>query len=99
MIKHVILWKLKDASEEELVKIKADVKRELEALNGKIEGLIDLKIYTEALPTSNADMMLDTSFESTDALAHYQSHPLHQAAANNYVRPFAQVRLCLDFEA
>jgi len=98
MVKHVILWKLKETDGVSLDKIKADAKRELEALNGKIEGLVDLKVVTCSLPTSNADMMLDSSFESAEALAVYQSHPLHKAAANGFVRPFADVRLCLDFD-
>lgn len=99
MIKHVILWKLKDMTDAEKAKVKADAKAALEALDGKIEGLISIKVNTVALPTSNCDMMLDSAFESTEALATYQKHPLHQAAANSFVRPFADVRLCLDYEA
>jgi len=98
MVKHVILWKLKDMDQSSLARVKADAKRELEALNGKIEGLIEIRIVTDSLASSNADIMLDSSFESEAALAFYQSHPLHKAAANGYVRPFADVRLCLDFE-
>ena len=98
MVKHVILWKLKETDTGAKEKIKADAKRELEALNGKIEGLIDIKIVTESLSSSNADMMLDSTFENAEALAVYQEHPLHKAAANGYVRPFAETRLCLDFE-
>ena len=70
----------------------------LEALNGKIDGLLSIKVVTDALASSNADMMLDSCFESAEALAGYQVHPLHKAAANGYVRPFVEVRLCLDFE-
>lgn len=99
MIKHVILWKLKDMTDAEKAKVKADAKSALEALDGKIDGLISIKVNTVALPTSNCDMMLDSCFESTDALAVYQKHPLHQAAANSFVRPFTEVRLCLDYEA
>lgn len=98
MVKHIILWKLKDTDAESARTIKENVKRELEALNGKIEGLIDIKVVNVSLDSSNADMMLDSSFEDAGALAFYQSHPLHQAAANNFVRPFVQTRLCLDFE-
>ena len=99
MVKHVILWKLKEMSDAEKAKVKADAKTALEALDGKIEGLVAIKVNTVALPTSNCDMMLDSTFESADALAGYQKHPLHQAAANSFVRPFAEVRLCLDYEA
>ena len=100
MVKHIILWNLKsEFSDEEKAKIKSDAKRELEALKGQIPGLIDIKLYTEGLASSNADMMLDTSFESEEALKGYQVHPEHVAVANGYVRPYTELRLCLDYEA
>ena len=97
MVRHIILWKLKDGiSDPE--KVKSEAKENLEALVGEIDGLIELKLHTEPLPSSNCDMMLESSFESADALAGYQSHPSHVAAANAFVRPFTETRLCLDFE-
>lgn len=99
MVKHIILWKLKETDEANAKVIKANAKRELEALMGKIDGLLDVKVIIDSLPSSNADMMLDTSFTSEETLKGYQVHPLHQAAANNFVRPYTEVRLCLDFEA
>ena len=75
------------------------MKKSLEALVGKIPGLVELKIQTEYLASSNADVMLDSDLESADALSGYQSHPEHVAVANTYVRPFTEVRLCMDYEA
>ncbi len=100
MVKHVILWKIKEEySEEEKQRIKNDAKRELEALVGKIEGLKTLTIETSGLATSNADMMLYSEFSSEEALKGYAKHPLHCAAADGFVRPYIESRLCLDFEA
>ena len=68
MIKHMIIWNLKDtltASEKQNIKINA--KKNLEALVGKIDGLIDLKVEIDFLPTSNGEMMLNSTFESFDA--------------------------------
>lgn len=97
MIKHIILWKLKETlSEEEKTEARAEAKRRLEALNGKIDGMIDLKVITDRLPSSNADMMLDSTFETEEALAGYQVNPLHVEAAT-YVRSVVEARLCLDF--
>lgn len=97
MVKHIILWKLKESfTEEEKSDARAEAKRRLEALNGKIDGLIELKVVTDRLPSSNADMMLDSSFESEEALAGYQINPLHVEAAT-YVRSVVEARLCLDF--
>lgn len=99
MVKHVIIWNLKDTlTEEEKNVVKVNAKKKLEALVGKIDGLIDLKIEIEFLPTSTGEMMLDSTFESFDALKAYAIHPAHQAAANEFVRPFTSSRSCVDFE-
>ena len=99
MVKHMILWKIDDKfSVNEKQKIMEDAKRELEALKGKVPGLLDIKLQIDKLPSSNADMMLDSTLESEDALKGYQVHPDHVAVANGYVRPFTSERLCLDFE-
>ena len=99
MVKHVILWQLKDeltAAEKESVKL--DAKKNLEALYGKIPGLQYIKVNINGLATSNADMMLDSGFDSAEALANYAVHPDHVFAADNFVRPFTKSRACLDFE-
>lgn len=99
MVKHVILWTLKDEfSQEEKLSIKAGIKEGLEGLKDKIPGLIDIKVYTDGLASSNADLMLDSSFESVEALKGYATHPEHVAVADGKVRPFTASRTCLDFE-
>lgn len=96
MVKHIILWKLKDGiSDAEKSEIK---KNALEGLSGKIDGLLKIQLRTESLSSSNADMMLVSCFDNAERLAGYQKHPLHLAAADNFVRPFTGQRLCLDFE-
>ncbi len=97
MVKHIILWKLKsDMTVEEKIAAKAEAKCRLEALNGKIDGLVSLRVETEGLPSSNADMMLDSTFTTADALSGYQTNPLHVEAAT-FVRSVVETRLCLDF--
>ncbi len=95
MVKHIILWKVKDGVSFE-DKLKA--KSALEDLKGKIEGLVDIKVNISPLPSSNADMMLDSTFESEDALKFYATHPLHVAAADGFVRPITSERTCMDYE-
>lgn len=97
MIKHVILWKLKDdiADKES---VKAGIKSGLEGLKGVIPGLVDIAVRKEGLAGSNADVMLDSTFESEAALKAYAVHPAHVEVADRDVRPFTQTRLCLDFE-
>lgn len=98
MVKHIILWTLKECSESEKANIKKGIKENLEALKGKIDGLIDIKVYTEGLASSNADLMLDSSFVDEAALKGYAVHPDHVYVADTFVRPFTASRSCLDFE-
>lgn len=98
MIKHVILWTLKDEfSDNEKAKIISEMKEGLESLKGKIPGLIDIKVNTNKLSTSTADVMLDSTFESEEALKGYSVHPEHVAVADGKVRPFTKARACLDY--
>ena len=100
MVKHIVLWTLKaEYSAEEKAEIKAGIKEGLEGLKGVIPGLIDIKVVTEGLASSNADLMLDSTFECEDALKAYAVHPQHVAVANGKVRPYTAVRSCLDFNA
>lgn len=97
MVRHIILWKLKsEFSEEEKSAARAEAKLRLESLNGKIDGMIELKVIITPLPTSNADMMLDSTFETAEALAGYQINPHHLEAAG-FVRSVVEQRLCIDF--
>ena len=100
MVKHIILWKLNpELSEEEKAKVKADIKAGLEGLVGKIPGLLEVKVHIDGrLDSSNADVMLDSTLESTEALKGYAPHPAHVAVRDNKVRPYTVERLCLDFE-
>lgn len=100
MVKHIILWELKDElSADEKRVVAKGIKEGLEGLKGQIPGMIDILVRTEGLPSSNADVMLDSSFEDEASLKGYAVHPAHVAVANGKVRPFTQTRLCLDFNA
>ena len=100
MVKHVILWKLKpEFSGDKKAEVLSGIKQNLEALAGVVPGLIEIKVNCEnVLASSNADVMLDSTLESEEALKGYAVHPAHVAAANGFVRPYTEVRLCLDYE-
>lgn len=99
MVKHIILWTLKDSlSEEEKIQIKKSIKEGLESLKGVVPGLTDIKVQIDGrLASSNADLMLDCTLESEEALKSYAVHPAHVAIANSRVRPFTAIRSCLDY--
>lgn len=99
MIKHVILWTLKDEFDaDEKERIKAGIKEGLESLAGKIPGLLEIHVNTNGLASSTADLMLDSTFESAQALKGYSTHPEHVAVADSKVRPYTATRACLDYE-
>lgn len=95
MVKHVILWKLKDEHNNSTVK--QGIKDGLEGLMGKIDGLLEIKVEINGLSSSNADVMLYSVFENEDALKNYAVHPEHVQVADTFVRPFTEVRMCMDF--
>ena len=88
MVRHVILWTLKEDLTEE----------QLEGLYGKIPALKSIQIHIHPLDSSNCDMMLESVFESTRGLAEYSVHPAHVEVADTYVRPYTKSRVCMDFE-
>ena len=99
MVKHIILWQLKDeltVQEKELVK--KEIKAGLEDLKGKVPGLVDIHVQISALDSSNADLMLDVTLEDAAALKGYAVHPDHLAVANSKVRPYTKTRICIDFQ-
>lgn len=99
MVKHIILWKLKDGlSPSEKENVTQNAKSALEGLAGEIPGLLDIQVVVRPLPSSTADFMLDSTFESAEALKGYAVHPKHVAVADEFVCPFTAVRSCMDFE-
>jgi len=100
MVKHVILWKLKEEySGEAGIPVKEGIKKGLEGLKGQIPGLIDIKVNICPLASSNCDLMLDSSFTDEASLNGYSVHPAHVEVANTKVRPFTSSRVCMDYEA
>ncbi len=100
MIKHIILWRLRSELGEAEKREKAEaIKAGLEGLQGKVPGLVSIHVQIDGrLDSSNADIMLDSTLESAEALKGYAVHPAHVAVADGVVRPNTELRTCLDFE-
>ena len=98
MVRHAIVWTLKDEySDSEKEEITAGIKAGLEGLLDKIPGLIEIKVYTDGLESSSGDAMLDSLFESGEALKDYSSNPAHVEVATTKVRPYVKVRSSFDY--
>ena len=98
MVKHVIVWTLKfEYSDEEKTQIKKGIKEGLEGLKDKVPGIVEIKVYTDGLASSNADLILDSVFTDEAALEGYAVHPAHVEVATTRVRPYTAVRSCFDY--
>ena len=99
MVKHIILWQLKDEfTAQEKAEIRKGIKEGLEGLAGQIPGLTEIKVQTEMLASSNVDVMLDSTFTDEASLKGYAVHPAHVEVADTKVRPFTKTRACMDYE-
>lgn len=99
MIKHIVLWKLKDEAHGST---KADnakaIREKLEGLRGKIPGLLNIEVGIDFLHSpESADVVLYSEFESREALDAYQQHPLHKAVMPFIAEARAERRVA-DYE-
>lgn len=81
MMKHIVMWKLKESAGGNSKAANARlIKTQLEALNGKIPGLIKLEVGLDCSATPDSyDVVLYSEFNSKADLEAYQAHPEHQA--------------------
>ena len=97
MVRHIVAWNCKEGlSEAENKENALKIKQMLEALPQSIPGIIEMKVCINTLPPSNRPMLLNSLFESEEALAAYQVHPEHQKAAG-FIRSVTQNRIIVDY--
>ncbi len=96
MVKHIIIWNLKE--EYNNLEIKNGIKQEIEGLMGVVPGLLEIKVETTPLTSSNGDVMLYSVFEDEEALKGYAVHPEHVKVADTFVRPYTKSRACFDYK-
>jgi len=99
MIKHIVVWKLKDEAHGNKKEINAGIiKEKLESLNRKIDGLIKLEVGFDFSQTADSfDLVLYSEFKTKKDLADYQIHPLHQEIVP-FIREAKSERRLIDYE-
>ena len=95
MIKHIILCNFQEGKGSEEDKLK--IKNGLESLKNKIPGIVEIEVITKPIAGSNAEIMLNSTFESIEALNNYQVHEEHVKVAT-FVRSVTCNRMCMDYE-
>ncbi|MDH5229129.1 MAG: Dabb family protein [Gammaproteobacteria bacterium] len=100
MIRHIVLWKLYEQANNNTKQENAQqAKQVLEALNGKIQGLIKLEVGIDLLHSEqSADIALYSEFASLDDLEHYQHHPEHVKIIP-FMKSICAERRVIDFES
>ena len=93
------MWKLADEANSQSKAENADLlKEKLEALAGKVPGLLDIEVGIDFLASEqSADVVLYTELENREALQTYQQHPKHQAVIP-FVQSIAISRTVIDYD-
>ena len=98
MIKHIVFWRLKDQAEGGTkAQNAALIKQKLEALRGRIPGLLALEVGLDVERSAAAyDVALYSEFTDQAALDAYQKHPDHVAAAG-FIGKVRSERVLVDY--
>lgn len=99
MVKHVVMWKLKDyANGNDKATNARIIKEKLEELEGKIEGVYKMQVGINKLNSpANYDVVLCADMKDMETLEVYQNHPEHLKVAS-FVRAANEGRTAVDFE-
>ena len=92
MLKHVVVWKMK---EENKLSNMEKIKEMLEALPAKIDKIKSLSVgFNEN--GGEYEIILITDFENKNDLMEYDEHPEHQQV-RKFVRSVVESRIAVDY--
>jgi hypothetical protein len=99
MVKHIVLWTLKEFADGRTAEDNAlEIKSRLEALSGRMPGLLELEVGIDFSRTAfSADVALYSEFVDRAALEAYQVHPEHVAIAD-FTAVVRETRAVADYE-
>ena len=99
MIKHIVMWQLKDHAEGADKATNAiKMKTLLDACSDIVPGILKLEVaIAQAGLEATYDVVLYSEFESATALDAYQNHPQH-LALKPFVGAVRLARQCMDYE-
>lgn len=99
MIKHIVMFKLKEANGRSEYENALEAK---ERFNAVIAGVPQLKageavINSDKAPQDNYTISLICDFDSIDDLNAYQVHPVHKEFGA-FIAKIKEARACIDYE-
>jgi heme-degrading monooxygenase HmoA len=99
MLKHIVMWKLKEHAEgADRAANAREMKRRLDECANIVPGILKFEV-TLAQPGLEAtyDVVLYSEFENKAALEAYAKHPTHQALVP-FIGAIREGRQCMDYE-
>ena len=99
MIKHIVLWTLKNRENPQSREATATaIKEKIEGMRGRIPGLLHIEGRIDFTKSADSwDVALYAELESREALAGYQVHPAHEEF-KAVIGPHRQQRSLIDYE-
>jgi len=99
MIKHIVMWKLKDFAEgADRAANAVKMKEKLDACAKLSAGTLRFEVaLAQAGLEATYDVVLYSEFTDREALAEYVAHPTHQAIIP-FIGAVRDERQCMDYE-
>jgi quinol monooxygenase YgiN len=100
VIKHIVMWKLKEGAEGATKAGNAlRIKEWLDACRDAVPGILRFEaVVSQDGLESTCDVMLYSEFASREALEAYNAHPLHQRLKMR-MAPLRESRHSFDYQA
>lgn len=98
MVKHIVMWKLKDFPEKEKNRVVEELRKRLIALKDSIPVIrnMEVGINSPEAAQSNYEVVLISEFNSFEELQTYQMHPEH-LLLKEYLETIRDYRTAIDF--
>lgn len=98
MIKHIVMWKLKEVAEcGDRLQNARKMKHDLEALKTKIPQIRHIEVGLNSIPSdASYDVALYSEFDSEKDLEIYQKHPEHLKVAD-FIAKARERRAVVDY--
>ena len=94
MIRHIVLFRIKDEYKSEIPQLVENFK----GMRGRIEGLLDLEAGADVYHSERSyDLALVTLFDSMESFRAYQTHPVHMPVRKR-MHEVRSASVACDFE-
>lgn len=98
MVKHIVLFKIKDGiSPEEKEKVMNEFRQDILSLTQEMDFIRNIEVGFNINGGETWDICLNSSFDSLDDVRNYSVHPKHTEAAGK-LKPYLCGRSCVDYD-